>query len=63
MKIICFKRHTIKPGTLQQRTTEHGIPLEQLNPIKVLNTEHWQNGKTPAEQRNTPQQQRNTLKY
>ena len=31
--------HTIKPGTPQQRTMEHGTPAEQQNPGEA--TENW----------------------
>ena len=38
--------HTLKPGTPEHATTEHGTPGEQRN--------------TPEHQRNTPQYQQNT---
>ena len=41
-------RHTIKPGTPEHRTTEHGTPAEHQNTGGT--SEHWWNNRILAEQ-------------
>ena len=51
--ILCRKiRHTIKPGTPKQRTTEHGTPAEHRISGGILDGTpgHWRNSGTLAEQ-------------
>ena len=52
-----FKRYTIKPGTPEHRTTEHGIPAQQRN-----TPEQWRNNGTPRNTSGTPRNQKNTNK-
>ena len=34
--IFIKKGHTIKPGTMEHRTTEHGTPVEQRNTARAM---------------------------